>query len=68
MTTINQNNIFYHIYPLGACAAPHFNDFQSEPQPRLRQILGWLDHIQALGANAIYLGPVFESGSQAIVG
>ena len=63
MTTINQNSIFYHIYPLGACAAPHFNDFQSAPQPRLRQILGWLDHIQGLGANALYLGPVFESGS-----
>lgn len=63
MTTINQNSIFYHIYPLGACAAPHFNDFQSEPQPRLRQILGWLDHIQSLGANALYLGPVFEFGS-----
>jgi glycosidase len=63
MTTINQNSIFYHIYPLGACGAPHFNDFQSEPQPRLRQILGWLDHIQSLGANALYLGPVFESGS-----
>lgn len=63
MTTINQNNIFYHIYPFGACAAPHFNDFQSAPQPRLRQIFGWLDHIQSLGANALYLGPVFESGS-----
>ena len=63
MTTINQNSIFYHIYPLGACAAPHYNDFQSEPQPRLRQILGWLDHIQSLGANALYLGPLFESGS-----
>ncbi len=63
MTTINQNSIFYHIYPLGACAAPHHNDFQSEPEPRLRQILGWLDHIQSLGANALYLGPVFESGS-----
>jgi len=63
MTNINQNSIFYHIYPLGACDAPHFNDFQSEPQPRLRQILGWLDHIQSLGANALYLGPVFESGS-----
>ena len=49
MTTINQNNIFYHIYPFGACAAPHFNDFQSAPQPRLRQIFGWLDHIQSLG-------------------
>ena len=63
MTTINQNNIFYHIYPFGACAAPHFNDFQSAHQPRLRQIFGWLDHIQSLGANALYLGPVFESGS-----
>ena len=63
MTTINQNSIFYHIYPLGACAAPHFNDFQSEPQPRLRQLMGWLDHIQSLGANALYLGPVFESTS-----
>ncbi len=63
MTTIDQNSFFYHIYPLGACAAPHFNDFQSEPQPRLRQIFGWLDHIQSLGANALYLGPVFESGS-----
>ena len=63
MTTIDQNSIFYHIYPLGACNAPHHNDFQSEPQPRLRQILGWLDHIQSLGVNALYLGPVFESGS-----
>ena len=63
MTTINQNSIFYHIYPPGACAAPHHNDFLTEPQPRLRQILGWLDHIQSLGANALYLGPVFESGS-----
>ncbi len=63
MTTINQNSIFYHIYPLGACGAPHFNDFHSDPQSLLRQILGWLDHIQSLGANAVYLGPVFESGS-----
>lgn len=63
MTTINQDSIFYHIYPLGACNAPRFNDFFSEPQPRLRQILGWLDHIQSLGANALYLGPVFESSS-----
>lgn len=63
MTTINQDSIFYHIYPLGACNAPHYNDFFSEPQPRLRQILGWLDHIQSLGAKALYLGPVFESSS-----
>ena len=42
MTAINQNSIFYHIYPLGACGAPHFNDFQSAPEPRLRQSwAGW---------------------------
>ena len=63
MTLINQNTLFYHIYPLGACGAPRRNDFYTEPVPRLRQMLGWLDHIQAMGFNAIYLGPVFESSS-----
>ena len=53
--------IFYHIYPLGLCDAPHRNDFQSQPVPRLDVLYGWLDHIQQLGVNAIYLGPVFES-------
>lgn len=61
MTRINQNSIFYHLYPLGACNAPHRNDFNGPPVSRLQKMLGWLDHIQALGANAIYLGPVFES-------
>ncbi|NTU75352.1 MAG: alpha-amylase [Anaerolineaceae bacterium] len=53
--------IFYHIYPLGFCAAPEKNDFSSAPVPRLSEISQWLDHIQSLGVNAIYLGPVFES-------
>ncbi len=53
--------IFYHIYPLGLCGAPHHNNFQSTPVPRLEQIHGWLEHIQGLGANALYLGPLFES-------
>jgi len=55
------NAIFYHFYPLGACGAPRVNDQTSQPVSRIGAILGWLDHIQALGANAIYLGPVFES-------
>ena len=63
MTRIHQNSIFYHIYPLGALGAPHRNDFSSQPVPRLREMLNWLDHIQALGVNAIYLGPMFESSS-----
>ncbi|MDR3573681.1 MAG: alpha-amylase family glycosyl hydrolase [Anaerolineaceae bacterium] len=53
--------IFYHIYPLGFCGAPLRNDFNSPAVPRLEQLYGWLDHIQSLGANALYLGPLFES-------
>lgn len=57
------NTFFYHIYPLGACGAPHQNNFSDQPINRIKNIHGWLDHIQSLGANAIYLGPVFESTS-----
>ncbi len=53
--------IFYHIYPLGFCGAPEQNDFVSPPVERLDRVGEWLDHIQGLGANAIYLGPVFEA-------
>lgn len=63
MTTINTQSIFYHIYPLGACGAPQQNNFFSEPVNRIGKICQWLDHIQSLGANALYLGPVFESES-----
>jgi cyclomaltodextrinase len=56
-------SFFYHIYPLGFCAAPPTNDFTSDPSPRLEKIYAWLNHIQSLGANAIYLGPLFESSS-----
>ncbi|MBE0695410.1 MAG: alpha-amylase, partial [Anaerolineaceae bacterium] len=63
MSHWSQDSIFYHIYPLGFCGAPFVNDFSSPPVPRLEKISGWLDHIQELGANAIYLGPVFESSA-----
>jgi cyclomaltodextrinase / maltogenic alpha-amylase / neopullulanase len=53
--------VFYHIYPLGFCGAPHTNDFGSGPVHRLAKVECWLDHIQFLGATALYLGPVFES-------
>ena len=56
-----QDAIFYHIYPLGLCGAPEYNDFNASPTPRLAQLHGWLDHIQGLGVNALYLGPLFES-------
>ncbi len=53
--------VFYAIYPLGFCDALRRNDFSAAPVPRLEKITSWLDHIQSLGANALYLGPVFES-------
>ena len=63
MNLINQDTIFYHLFPLGACGAPHENNFQSTPINRISEIRGWLDHIQELGCNAMLLGPIFESGS-----
>ena len=53
--------IFYHIYPLGFCGAPARNDFASAPVERLDKVAQWLPHIRDLGANALYLGPLFES-------
>jgi glycosidase len=55
------DSIFYHIYPLGLCGAPTVNDFHAPAEPRLGVLFEWLDHIQGLGANALYLGPLFES-------
>jgi cyclomaltodextrinase / maltogenic alpha-amylase / neopullulanase len=52
---------FYHVYPLGLTGAPARNDFGVQPQPRLDQLHAWLGHLQALGVNALYIGPVFES-------
>lgn len=54
---------FYHIYPLGLTDAPRHNDFASPAVPRLDALYGWLDHLQYLGVNALYLGPLFEATS-----
>ena len=56
-----QNAVFYHLYPLGCFGAPRANDFK--PTPRLRQMEPWLDHMLALGADTLLLGPVFQSES-----
>jgi glycosidase len=54
---------FYHIYPIGLCDAPRRNDLAAPTAYRLEKLYPWLDHIQSMGANAIYLGPVFQSSS-----
>lgn len=60
-----QEALFYHIYPLGLCGAPEHNTdpYESEVQPRLATVEAWIPHLQELGVNAVYLGPVFESES-----
>ncbi len=52
---------FYHIYPLGLTGAPERNDFSQPPVTRLEQLYAWIPHLKALGINALYLGPLFES-------
>lgn len=52
--------VFYHIYPLGLLGAPKQNDY-GEPQHRLPALVPWLDHLQALGVTALYIGPLFQS-------
>ena len=54
-------SVFYQIYPLGFCGAPFQNDGIEES--RIRKIIDWADHIEALQCNAIYFSPIFESDS-----
>jgi glycosidase len=58
-----QDAFYYHIYPLGQCGAEPTNDFHSAPNDRLSQLHGWVDHLRWLGADALYLGPLFESSA-----
>lgn len=53
---------FYHIYPLGLLGAPGTNDY-GDPVSRLRKLWPWIEHLKKLSVNALYIGPLFESGS-----
>ena len=55
------DDVVYHVYPLGACGAPARNDFTSAPVPRLDAVTERLDYMRGLGVTALQLGPVFES-------
>lgn len=54
-----ERSVFYQIYPLGFCGAPRGND--GILVNRIGKIGEWAKHIEKLGANAVYLCPVFES-------
>lgn len=54
-----KDSVFYHIYPLGFCGCPEYNDGKTEY--RLDKLTEWIPHLKELGVNALYLGPVFQS-------
>ena len=57
------NAVFYHIYPLGLCGCAHENDGQPTPGA-FAKLNAWAEHAyEDLGCTAIYIGPLFESGS-----
>lgn len=58
-----QDAVFYHLYPLGAFGAPRENAGTSCPEPRIERLADWIPAMKALGADYVYLGPVFESES-----
>ena len=57
MSHWTQDAVFYHIYPLGFCGAPEYNPW-GESVPRLDKLYDWIPHLQSLGVNALYFGPV----------
>lgn len=57
----SETSVFYHIYPLGFCDAPGENPGSGDPEPRILKVSDWIDTMESLGVNALYLGPLFES-------
>ena len=55
------NAVFYHIYPLGLCGCPHENTGESGSHFDI--LNEWAAHASRIGCTAIYIGPLFESGS-----
>ena len=56
--------IWWHVYPLGAVGAfPATGNPPGPDEHRLRRLVAWLDHVVALGASGIVLGPVFASST-----
>ncbi len=58
-----EDAVFYHLFPLGCLGAPARNPFAGLRANRLSELMGWIDHLENLGANAVLLGPVFESSA-----
>jgi cyclomaltodextrinase / maltogenic alpha-amylase / neopullulanase len=55
--------VFWQVYPLGFVDAERERAGPAQVHHRLDRITGWLDYAVRLGASALLLGPVFESGT-----
>ena len=62
MSTWYERGVFYHMYPLGMTGAPKHNTEEAVVD-RFEELDQWIPHIQELGCNAVYIGPLFESSS-----
>lgn len=54
--------VFYHMYPLGMVGAEKQND-GGEIRRRFSELDAFIPYLKVLGCDAIYIGPLFESGS-----
>ena len=57
-----ERGVFYHIYPLGLVGASKENR-ETSVTDCFGELCQWIPHIQSLGCNAIYIGPLFESST-----
>ncbi|MDR2509725.1 MAG: alpha-amylase, partial [Spirochaetaceae bacterium] len=57
------SRFFYHIYPLGFSGAPRNHAQWRETGAGLKAIALHAPRLAALGVNALYIGPLFESSS-----
>lgn len=58
-----KESVFYHIYPLGAFGCPRENKGEETKGHRILKLIDWIPHLKKIGINAIYLGPIMESGT-----
>ncbi|MCI9106575.1 MAG: alpha-amylase [Lachnospiraceae bacterium] len=64
MSTWYEKAAFYHMYPLGMTGAPKENPLsENKTSQRFDELDLWVSHMQSLGCNALYIGPLFESSS-----
>ncbi len=66
MTPVESGNwidsaVFYHIYPMGFCGAADRNEGEATAGHGILKLLDWIPHLKAIGINAVYFSPIFQS-------